>query len=805
LLAILAPLVLGSGACTLILGPIDFDGSTTSTGGTHTGGTGGTTNASTTHAGGGGSTGGTGGHEAGAPPVVTPASPKVAILRALQLSANVAVTWSVVEANGGKVDANGKYLSPDTPGTYHVDAISKADGQKATVAVEVGALGIQVLAGSNGGPGNNDGAAKHAHFLGPSGVASINTNGDALILADTGNHTLRRYDRSATKVTTLAGSAGRTGTADATGPAAGFNGPTGVVVNNQHAFVCDTGNNCIRDVGLSAGDVSTLAGKCGVGPASTDGTGSAARFDTPGALTVNSAGTALYVCDKTALRRIDLSSGATTTVRSGMASCDIGPVDYRSPYHIYFTDGSSPPKLHRFTEGTPPTFEALDAMPAAVSGGLATDVAFGEAGHSVYAAFQGAAIFAYDLDTSTFGTTAFVGQLGQSGYAEGVGAAALFNGITAVGAAAGPRLLYVAERGTHAVREVSLATRTVAPRIGTPWIVDRLDGAAAAARFTKPMGLAADANGAVYVADVSLDTPINNTVRKWDPQTGAVSTLAGVPNKYNPPVDGAGNVARFGLITDLVFDGTDLYVADPAAFAVRKVDLTGNVTTIAGQLGTPGAADGTGTAARFGVAGGFGPVALAADRHGNLYVADAGNYAIRKIVVATGEVTTLAGGSSGSANGTGKSAQFVAPLGLALDGNTLYIADAGDSTIRALDLGTLAVTTLVGVSGSSGYADGTYDKALFDHPQRLVADGLGNLFVSEVPQFFQGALGTIRRVDIATRATSTFAGKRGVLGLAPGPLSSATVNAPAGMALMPNGDLVFGDLGDYALALISPL
>jgi sugar lactone lactonase YvrE len=151
----------------------------------------------------------------------------------------------------------------------------------------------------------------------------------------------------------------------------------------------------------------------------------------------------------------------------------------------------------------------------------------------------------------------------------------------------------------------------------------------------------------------------------------------------------------------------------------------------AGTYGSSGSADGTGSAARFHNAAG-----VAVDRSGNVYVADAGNHTIRKIT-SSGVVTTLAGtaGLSGSANGTGSAARFSGPLGVAVDrdGN-VYVADTGNSTIRKITAGGV-VTTLAGVLGGNGYQQGGKDgpghTATFCKPWGLAVDGSGNIFVAD--------------------------------------------------------------------------
>src|SRR5205814_9459442 len=128
-----------------------------------------------------------------------------------------------------------------------------------------------------------------------------------------------------------------------------------------------------------------------------------------------------------------------------------------------------------------------------------------------------------------------------------------------------------------------------------------------------------------------------------------------------------------------------------------------SVATLAGFVGSTGSADGTGVTARFNY-----PLVVAADSSGNIYVADQLNHTIRKITPA-GAVTTLAGlaGSRGSVDGNGSVARFDHPNAVAVDSSgNVYVADTSNSTIRKI---TPAgdVSTLAGLAGNNGSADGT--------------------------------------------------------------------------------------------------
>ena len=199
---------------------------------------------------------------------------------------------------------------------------------------------------------------------------------------------------------------------------------------------------------------------------------------------------------------------------------------------------------------------------------------------------------------------------------------------------------------------------------------------------------------------------------------GEVTTLAG---SSEGDADGIGTSAQFFYPRGITTDGTNLYVADFNNNIIRKIVIsTGEVTTLAGS--SQGYADGIGTSAQF-----FLPSGITTDGT-NLYVADSDNNRIRKIVISTGEVTTLAGSSYGYADGIGSSAQFYYPDGITTDGTNLYIADTVNNRIRKIIIATREVTTLAG--SSEGYANGIGTSAQFAWPNGITTDGT-NLYVAD--------------------------------------------------------------------------
>jgi hypothetical protein len=313
----------------------------------------------------------------------------------------------------------------------------------------------------------------------------------------------------------------------------------------------------------------------------------------------------------------------------------------------------------------------------------------------------------------------FAGLAGTSGNSDGAGSVARFAGLSDVAVDAAGNV-YVADTGNHTVRKITPAG-IVTTLAGLAGVSGSSDGAASAT-FNHPTGVAVDADGNVYVADTN-----NNEIRKVT-AAGAVSTLAGQAG-VSGGSDGTGSTASFNGPSGIVADPTgNLYVADTLNHTIREVTPNGVVTTIAGLAGASGLVDAAGSAARF-----HGPQGLALDASGCLYVADTNNNAIRKIVTANGAVSTVAGqaGVAGNADGTNSQAQFHYPSGITVDftGN-LYVADTDNHSLREITpLG--AVSTLAGLAGSSGSADGVGSLARFDFPTGVAVDGAGDVYVAD--------------------------------------------------------------------------
>ena len=287
----------------------------------------------------------------------------------------------------------------------------------------------------------------------------------------------------------------------------------------------------------------------------------------------------------------------------------------------------------------------------------------------------------------------------------------------------------------------------------------------ASTSFYLPEGIATDAAGNLYIGDSG-----NALVRKITP-AGQVSTFAGGTRGYR---DGTGTAAQFGNTFGLAFDKDgNLYVCDELVGYIRKITPAGVVTTLAGN-GQMGFANGKGTAASFNVITG-----VAVDHSGNVFVADQFNNMIRKITP-DGTVTTFAGsGSAGFADGTGTSASFNNPIGIAIDAyDNLYVGDRHNNRIRKISPSGV-VGTMAG-NGFASFANGTAGAASFNQPDGIAVDAYGNLYIAD-------ALNNRIRKITPTGEVGTIAGN-GQANSISGTGSSASFNNPVSISLNNAGD-----------------
>jgi hypothetical protein len=320
-----------------------------------------------------------------------------------------------------------------------------------------------------------------------------------------------------------------------------------------------------------------------------------------------------------------------------------------------------------------------------------------------------------------------------------------------------------------------IAGGTLGTVAGSAGSIGMTNGMGDAATFKAPLAVATDGTTA-YVGETD-----SGDIRKVDLATATVSTL--VPGA--PAVKVPGGLALYM---------GKLWAVDAGNHTLISVDTgTGTMTVMAGTTGTAGHADGFATNATL-----SSPTGLTSDGKGTLYIADTGNNLVRSYNVGTTEVKTVAGSlTAGAGNGPATTATFNAPIDVAFAGGAVYVADLNNNLLRKIDLAAAMVSTAAG-TGTPGDDDGPGATATLRTPWRIASDG-HSLFFSE-----SKTSSVIRRVDLATGALSPFVGAVNKIGVQPGTLP-ASMNGPAGMAFLPNGDMLVTDFNEGALlSLVSP-
>lgn len=614
-------------------------------------------------------------------------------------------------------------------------------------------------------------------------------------------------EQPAEEVDTLEILAGNTATGfvDGKGEQARFSGPSGAALSPDGAFlyVADTFNNLLRRVDTATGEVTTLAGRVQQ-QAAVDGRGTEARFKSPRALVITPDGRTLYLADAASVRRISLPDLEVTTLAG---SADFaGNVDEvgdsaRLGLLLHSLALSEDGRTLYLADRSNRVLRALDLATRRVStvaGTAYTGAVQSVDGVGPAARFSGvgglwrvgSALYLVDtfnhtlrrVDLQTFQVATVAGTPGRSGFDDGVGAAALFN--TPQSLTGDSQFLYITGWG-GLLRRVSLSDFTTTSVIGVKEDVRPVDGSGAQVRLGNAFGppLMDSAKRVLYYNDRDA-----SSLRRLNLDTLEMTTLAG-SREPSGSADGAAGSARFNDPVAVVADRPAglWYVADAGNHTLRRVvAATGEVSTVAGQAGVSGAVDGTGSEATFNL-----PSGLALDvAGGRLYVSDRGNHVVRVVELASRRVQTLAGtaGQRGSVDGTGAQARFNAPRHMALsaDGRTLYVADSGNSTVRAVAADTGAVTTLAGTAGAKGSVNGVGSAARFRTPAGLALNAAtGQLYVSD------REASTLRVINLATAEVSTLAGQDQSTGAVDGVLAEALFRSPSGLALSEDGTRLY--------------
>lgn len=324
-------------------------------------------------------------------------------------------------------------------------------------------------------------------------------------------------------------------------------------------------------------------------------------------------------------------------------------------------------------------------------------------------------------------------------------------------------------------------------------------GIATSAKISTAFGIGVDASGNIYIPDQA-----NNRIRKVTASTGVISTVAGNGTAgYSGDGGAATNAMLGGYVDGVALDASgNIYIADFQNNRIRKVKVsTGIITTLAGN-GTAGYAGDNGAASSAKLNG---PVGVAVDSSGNIYISDSNNYRIRKVTTSTGIITTVAGNGTTGYSGDGgiaTSAKISSTQGIWVDASgNIYIADRGNGRIRKVTASTGIISTAAG--GGSGctqqidtIGDGCPASAGVISPAGVAVDSSSNIYIADA------AAQRIRRVSasdgiITTVAGNGTAGYSGDGGLA----TSAMVNSPSGVAVDTTGNIYIADYSNHRIRM----
>ncbi len=641
--------------------------------------------------------------------------------------------------------------------------------------------------------------------------AAVDSAGNVYI-ADTDNQRIRKVTAATGVISTVAG----TGIAGFLGDggqatAARLYYPTSVAVDQAgNVYIADRYNQRIRKITVGTGVITTVAGSGTAGFGGDNGLATAAQLNYPYGVTLDAAGN-IYIADTNnhRIRRVTAASGIITTV-AGTGTAGYNGDGLATTAQLYSPEGvavdgtanvyiadTNNQRIRKVTAATGviSTVAGTGAAGFSGEGGLATaaqvhspiGVAIDGAGNVYFADYYNQRIRKLTLATGVLATVAGSGTIGFEGDG-GLGTAAALGYPTGVAVdAAGA--MYIADSLDYRIRKVAaptVPTLLVTTVAGTGTAGYNGDGLATTAQLYSPQGVTVDGAGNVYIADTN-----NQRVRKVTAATGVISTVAGTGVAGFSGEGGLATAAQVHSPTGMAVDAAgNVYLADYYNQRIRKITVaTGLITTVAGT-GVPGFSGdgGAATAAELQY-----PTGVAVDAAGNIYIPDQYNQRIRKVTAATGVITTIAGnGVIGVAGdgGLATAAQLNYPQGVGVDGaGNVYIADTNNQRMRKVTAATGLITTFAG-TGTAGYTGETVaaTSAQLYNPTDVAVDAGGNVYL--VDRYNQ----RVRKITAGTGVIATVVGSANLgFGGDGGVASAAQLNYPNGLAVDGVGNVYIAD------------
>ncbi len=705
---------------------------------------------------------------------------------------------------------------------------------------------IDTVAGNGSVGYSGDGSdANLASLNHPRGVC-VDDDGN-IYIGDSANGAIRKVDKTTGRISTIAGS-GASGYSGDKGPAAKayLNGPSrGYLDGKGDIYFSDTTSNRIRKIKKSTGVITTVVGNGETGP-SIDGavatespmnnttiftldssgniyfpgsgaikkvdagtgkisrvthksTRTTVRVNPISFMAVDSAGD-LYIAGKNAVNKIEIASGTMTTVLGNKYNT-FNPRDLYidKSDNIYYIIKNDVIKYEKATgksinmggTNSEGSYPGEGGLAYTASFNLPEGLAVDSAGNVIVADTKNNRVMKVDKTTRIVSTIAGNGVYEYGG--DGRLAVSTSISMPTDVMVDGEDNVFIIEKDNNIIRKVDAKTGIISTIAGNGEGGGQFDWSnAVASSLNQPEDVVTDSYGNMYIADTG-----NNRIRKVDAVTGCISVVAGTGAKGSGGDGGDAASAKLNSPRGVAIDNAgNIFIADTLNKRVRKVDIaTGIINTVAG--------DGTG-----GYSGDGGPAAMAQldnpagvfiDGSNNIFIADTGNNCVRKVDIATGNISTIAGDGSTAFAGDGGlavNASLHQPTGVFVDvAGNVFIADRNHSRVRKVDVVSGVINTVAG-NGAKGFnGDGQLAIASsFNNPTKIWVNDEGDIFIADENN------NLIRKVDAATGLVSSVAGNK-TAGFSGdnGDAVLASLNSPMSVALDSGGNLYIADKDNYRI------
>jgi hypothetical protein len=676
---------------------------------------------------------------------------------------------------------------------------------------------ISTVAGTGTAGYSGDGAAATSAKLdGPAGVA-LDTLGN-IYIADRVNSRIREVTISTGYIGTVAGSSTSCGSPTSVcgdgsaATSAQLNGPNAVALDSSgNIYIADSGDNRIRKVTVSSGDISTVAGNGTAAYLGDGGAATSAEINDPSGVALDSSGN-IYIGDygNYRIREVNAGTGKISTLAgngTGGSTGNNGPatsaevntneIGLDSLGNVYIAD-SVDNVIRKVQLNTTFPTTALGSSSAVQDFFLETTAA--ETIASITAQQSQGSKQEYSIGTITGCTV--------NGASNPSGTFCTLP-ITFTPAYPGPRNVpLTAVTGTGNVTFGLAGTGTGPLATMTPGIISTVagngtagstgnGGAATSAELNDPSKLAVDSAGNIYISNYN-----NEDIQKVTASSGNIGIVAGNGTAGYSGDGSAAISAELQNPSGLGIDGAgNIYIADKHNCRIRKVTVaTGDIATVAGN-GTCAYSGDAGLATSAEINKPSSDIAF--DSYGNWYFGDSSNYRVREVNISTGIITTVAGNGTSGYSGDGSaatSAEISNPSGIALDSaGNIYISDYADEVIRKVTVSTGIISTVAG-NGTLGYSGdgGPAINAELDDPGSVTVDAAGNIYIADNNN------NRIRVVNAASGTITTLAGN-GTAGYTGdgGPATSAEFSGSGDIALDSAGNAYIADASNNVIRKVN--